>query len=151
MAMVDRKTLVRLLGAWLAALPALRARAAAAILAPKTAWTATNFDVELAGKSWPGVAVRLPDGSLYTACRICPHQGCIFGFETDYALVGDIVGKDFDNPVLFCRCHMSVYDPLHEGRVLNGPAPRPPWRMKAREETGTLTITEIEAGAGEIH
>lgn len=154
---IDRKTLVRLGVAWFAGLfsilaPRRRAQAAARVAAPAQPWAISEFEYEAEGKTFPGLAVRLPgaDRGLYVACRICPHQGCIFGYETDYELVGDVVGKDLSNPVLFCRCHMSVFDPAQGGRVLNGPAPRPPWTFAAEEKDGEVLISSIESGAGEI-
>lgn len=154
---IDRKTFLRFGGAWLAVLscvlaPFRRARAAVRVAAPAKPWDISEFEYEAEGKTFPGLAVRLSgaDRSLYVACRICPHQGCIFGYEADYELVGDIIGQDLPNPVLFCRCHMSVFDPAQGGRVLNGPAPRPPWTFTAEEKEGEIIISSIETGAGEI-
>jgi Rieske Fe-S protein len=154
---IDRKMFLRLGGAGLAASLSVlvgvrRARAAIRVAAPTKPWDISEFEYEAEGKTFPGFAVRLPGGDrgLYVACRICPHQGCIFGYETNYELVGDIIGRDLPNPVLFCRCHMSVFDPAQGGRVLNGPAPRPPWTFTAEEKEGEVVISSIETGAGEI-
>ena len=131
------------------------ARASGGIAAPTKPWDATDFDYAVDGRVFPGIAIRLPGpdgapGGLFTACRICTHQACVFGFETNYQLVGDIVGQALPNPVLFCRCHFSVYDPAQQGRVLHGPAPRPPWLFTAEEKDGALTVTSLEKGAGEV-
>lgn len=123
--------------------------------APVKPWDSTEFGFDVDGRNFPGIAIRLPDaagaaGALFTACRICTHQACVFGYEADYQLVGDIVGQKLANPVLFCRCHLSVYDPMQQGRVLFGPAPRPPWLFDAHEDNGALIVSSLEKGAGEI-
>jgi Rieske Fe-S protein len=162
---IDRKHFLRLAAGLVAGLAAgLSCRATAAADAgsqpvraklPKEPWEKVDFTYARGGRSFPGTAVRLPGkdgeaGALYAACRVCPHQGCTFGYETNYRTVGNIVGKDLENPVFFCRCHMSVYDPLQDGRVLNGPSTRPPWRFAVEENDGELLVTELEEGAGEI-
>ncbi|MGE5538470.1 MAG: ubiquinol-cytochrome c reductase iron-sulfur subunit [Gemmatimonas sp.] len=121
--------------------------------APAKAWETVDFTYERDGREFPGIIVRLPEGQaapFYAACRICTHQGCAFGYETNYRQVGDIVGVDLENPVFFCRCHLSVYDPAHAGRVVSGPAPRPPWQFSVRAEGSDLVVTGLEAGAGDI-
>lgn len=130
-------------------------RAGAGLCAPIKPWDITEFGFDAGGRNFPGIAIRLPDtagtaGALFTACKICTHQACVFGYEADYHLVGDIVGQNLANPVLFCRCHLSVYDPMRQGRVLFGPAPRPPWLFDAREESGALIVSSLETGAGEV-
>ncbi len=157
-----RKDFLRLsIGAPLAAAFAtclgLAARAATTVRVkkPSKAWEATEFTFEKDGRDYPGLALRVPgaDGkpdSIYTACRLCPHESCTFGFETNYQLVGRIIGKELSNPVLFCRCHMSVFDPARGGEVLNGPAKRVPWRFDTVDEGNELHVVALEEGAGEI-
>jgi len=123
------------------------------LAAPVKAWDKVEFIYPGAERNFPGVAVRLPEksgGGLSAVCRICPHQGCVFGYENDYAAVSDIIGIELEHPVFFCRCHMSTFDPAGQGSVLFGPSPRPPWRFTAHEEGGDMIVTAIEAGAGEI-
>ena len=150
------------LGTWLATvvdglLLPRKARAAQSLVmkAPAAPWQVVEFSWTRDERTFPGIAVRLPDasgapGALYTACRLCTHEGCTFGFERDHALVGQIVGVTLANPVFLCRCHLSVYDPLRAGAVVSGPAKRPPWRFDVREQGGEFEITGIEPGAGEI-
>lgn len=157
---MDRKHFLRL--AFTAVIAAVlgafsrRARAAGEelrVAAPVKPWDKVEFTYAGAQRSFPGVAVRLPEKSgsgLCAVCRICPHQGCIFGYETDYATVSDIIGVDLDHPVFFCRCHMSAFDPAEQGSVLFGPSRRPPWRFTLREEGREMVVTAIESGAGEI-
>jgi Rieske Fe-S protein len=157
---LDRKHFLRLAFTAVAAAAvsvfSRRARAAETelrVAAPIQPWDKVEFTYPGAQREFPGVAVRLPEksgGGLCAVCRICPHQGCVFGYETDYATVSDIVGIDLDHPVFFCRCHMSTFDPAAQGHVLFGPSRRPPWRFTAREEGGEMIVTAIEAGAGEL-
>ncbi len=55
----------------------------------------------------------------------CPHLGCIYHWEADQ--------KDFK-----CPCHASVFG--LDGKVLDGPAPRPLDRYISRVEGGKLLI-----------
>lgn len=133
------------------------ARAAGPVRAAKPAktWEAVEFSFEKAGREFPGVAVRVPAAAgqpddIYAVCRLCPHEACTFGYETNYLLVGRIVGKELANPVFLCRCHMSVYDPARGGEVVNGPAKRPPWRFEIRARDEEIEIVGLEDGAGEI-
>ncbi len=131
----------------------VRAATEVRVAAPVKPWAKVEFTYAGPARDFPGVAVRLPEksgGGLCAVCRICPHQGCVFGYETDYATVSDIVGIDLDHPVFFCRCHMSTFDPVGQGKVLSGPSQRPPWRFTVREEGGEMVVSDIEAGAGEI-
>ena len=120
---------------------------------PANVWDASEFVFNDGNRALPGVAIRLPalagsPPALFVACRICPHQGCVFGYERDYDLVGEIIGKDLTNPVLFCRCHMSTYDPARGGQVINGPAPRPPWTFDYKLREATVEVTGVEDGVG---
>ena len=97
----------------------------------------------------PGFAVKLPDGDVVAYSRICPHLGCIFNFVDD----PDVASKGYnyhpaswDGPVFACPCHLSVYDISQNGKVVSGPAPRPPRRFEIKKESGKYTITSLEAG-----
>jgi Rieske Fe-S protein len=54
-----------------------------------------------------------------------------------------------------CPCHLSVYDPLQtqvvdgkpvKGKVVSGPAPRPPRVFNFKEEGTKLVIESVESG-----
>ena len=125
------------------------------IPSPAAPWDAVEFEFEKNGETYPGCAVRLPGkdgkvGEIISVCRICPHEKCVFGYEKNYELVGRMVGATLDNPVFFCRCHMSVYDPAQAGKVLTGPAKRAPWRFTLNERDGALMVAALEEGVGEI-
>lgn len=123
------------------------------VAAPQGDWAKVEFTYPGTSRELPGIAVRLPQnagGGVCAVCKICPHGGCNFGYETDFETVGGIIGKDLAHPVFFCRCHFSTFDPARDGTVLYGPSPRPPWRFEVREEAGALLVTGAEPGAGEI-
>lgn len=92
-----------------------------------------------------GYAVVEANGQTYSLMvnsRICPHLGCIFQYHTPaevcsgFNYCGEQArGKDGHN-LYSCPCHLSVYDPTQTqvanglelpGRVVSGPAPRPPF------------------------
>lgn len=157
-----RSDFIRGLGlSWLAylwapaAVRAARAASAKTIPKPAAPWDAVEFEFEKNGETYPGFAVRLPGqdgkpGEVFSVCRICPHEKCVFGYEKNYELVGRMVGTTLENPVFFCRCHMSVYDPAQAGKVLSGPAKRAPWRFTLEEKDGDLIVASLEEGVGEI-
>jgi Rieske Fe-S protein len=126
------------------------------IPAPMEPWDKVEFSYAADQQSYPGIAVRLPakanakQGELYTVCRICPHQGCPLNYETEYRKVGDMVGASLENPVFFCHCHMSIFDPAQRGKVVYGPANRPPWTFSFRAEKSEIVITGVEKGIGQF-
>ncbi len=126
---------------------------------PKQPWEKVEFSYARGPQVYPGIAVRLPDKpdaaaglpEIYAACRVCPHQGCLFNYEVDYSKIGDITGSTLNNPVFFCRCHMSIFDPAQKGKVISGPANRPPWSFSLRLDNNELIIEGVEKGVGEFN
>lgn len=110
----------------------------------------------------PGYAVRLPksedkDGqpAFIIVNRICPHMGCVFNFLPNPADAAAYNYPGATNPLFACPCHLSVYDPLLtqdvngqaiRGRVVSGPAPRPPRKFEYKIDGDQLVITSLEAG-----
>lgn len=97
----------------------------------------------------PGYIVKLPNGEVVAYSRICPHLGCIFNFvnEREVASKGyNYTPATWDGPVFACPCHLSVYDILQNGKVVSGPAPRPPRKFEIKKEGGTYTVISLEAG-----
>ncbi len=121
-----------------------------------TAWTCQEFtfvqeyvQYNPEGKDYrkiPGYAVKLPSGEVVAYSRICPHLGCIFNFVED----PDECAKKYNyrpqGPVFACPCHQSVYDIANDGKVVSGPAPRPPRKFTIHKEGDTIAITGLEAG-----
>lgn len=104
--------------------------------------------------TFPGYVIRLPDAigqqlglkqNLYAISRICPHEGCPINFyqQKSEAIPIEV---DFLNPLLVCSCHKSVFDPAQGGKVLSGPAPRPPWTFDFIIEKGKIVIKDLERG-----
>lgn len=54
--------------------------------------------------------VRAREGYFYALSAVCPHLGCIANWKGEEGIIA-------------CPCHGSKFD--QEGRVLDGPAPRP--------------------------
>lgn len=110
----------------------------------------------------PGFVVRLPDNQasgqpdFHIVNRICPHMGCVFNFLPIAAEAAAYNYPQAKNPLFACPCHLSVYDPLQKqaieggkeirGKVVSGPAPRPPREFKWEIKGDKLFITEAEAG-----
>ena len=108
----------------------------------------------------PGFVVRLPedkDGKpdFIVVSRICPHMGCVFNFLPDPAEAAAYNYPIAKNPLFACPCHLSVYDPLQtqdvsgkllRGKVVSGPAPRPPRQFSFEMSGAQLIVTALEAG-----
>jgi len=106
--------------------------------------------------TFPGYVIRLPrdvaeksqakDG-LYVLSRICPHEGCPIKFYKDRSEVRQFLPVErFDHPMLVCTCHQSMFDPAENGKVIDGPAPRPPWVFDFDVEKGRIVIKDLEEG-----
>lgn len=119
-------------------------------------WTCIPFTFQQSYKEYnpegmevrkiPGFAVKLPNGDVVAYSRICPHLGCIFNFVKDPQETAK--GYNFlpDGPVFACPCHLSVYDIAQNGKVVSGPAPRPPRKFEIKREGGSYNIISLEAG-----
>lgn len=120
-------------------------------------WTCLEFMFEQSYKEYnpesqevrkiPGFILKLPTGDVMAVSRICPHLGCIFKFVPDPADVAK--GYNYahaTHPMFCCPCHFSVYDPLQNGKVVSGPAPRPPRQFTIQKEAGVYKIVSLEAG-----
>lgn len=123
----------------------------------------------------PGVVVRLPqkitqpwawaaeinkpefvgqESDLIVFSRICPHLGCIYNFVANHSEVTAGYGgykppPERQHALLACPCHLSIYDPGDPqlpGRVLSGPAPRPPRTFLYKIEGNQIVVTDVEPG-----
>lgn len=122
-----------------------------------SAWTCLPFEFQQSYKEYnpevkevrkiPGFILKLPTGEVVAYSRICPHLGCIFNFvpkPEDVAKGYNYAGAK--HPMFACPCHFSVYDPLQNGKVVSGPAPRPPRSFTLKKEGGKYTVLSLEAG-----
>jgi Rieske Fe-S protein len=120
------------------------------------AWTCLPFMFQQTYKEYnpegqevrkiPGFAVKLPNGDVVAYSRICPHLGCIFNFVKDPEECAKGYNFKPDGPVFACPCHLSVYDIAQNGKVVSGPAPRPPRKFDVKRENGKISILSLEAG-----
>lgn len=94
----------------------------------------------------PGFIVKLPNGDIVAYSRICPHLGCVFNFVKDPSECQKGYNYTPNGPVFACPCHLSVYDIAQGGKVVSGPAPRPPRKFDLKKEGDTITVLSLEAG-----
>lgn len=122
----------------------------------------------------PGVVVRLPykirlplawvgdvgleakatESDIYVCSRVCPHLGCIFNYvpnweEVTAAYGGYVPPPNRRHALMACPCHLSIYDPADRdvpGRVLSGPAPRPPRTFVFEIQGENIVVTVVEPG-----
>jgi Rieske Fe-S protein len=84
-------------------------------------------------------------------------MGCVFNFLPDPKEAASYNYPQATHPLFACPCHLSVYDPLQyqspgtggpdiRGKVVSGPAPRPPRQFQWKIEGSKLLITEAESG-----
>jgi Rieske Fe-S protein len=94
----------------------------------------------------PGFIVKLPNKEVVAYSRICPHLGCIFNFVKDPQECAK--GYNFlpERPVFACPCHLSVYDIANGGKVVSGPAPRPPRSFEVKKVGDEYQVLSLEAG-----
>jgi Rieske Fe-S protein len=124
--------------------------------------------------SVPGVAIRLPtkirmpwdwvratgetpqftESEIIVFSRICPHLGCIYNFVRDWREItagygGYVPPRERQHALMGCPCHLSIYDPAdpeQPGRVLSGPAPRPPRTFFYTIEGDRVLVRRVEPG-----
>ena len=125
--------------------------------------------------SVPGVVLRLPqkirlpwdwagsigkpqfvgqESDVIIFSRICPHLGCIYNFVSEWKEVqagygGYTPPDNRKHALMACPCHLSIYDPAdptQPGRVLSGPAPRPPRTFLYEIRGKEIVVTDVEPG-----
>lgn len=107
-----------------------------------------EYNPELAEvRTIPGFIVKLPNGDVEAYSRICPHLGCIFNFVSDPEECAKGYNFKPAGPVFACPCHLSVYDIAQGGKVVSGPAPRPPRKFQLKREGENIEVTSLEAGS----
>jgi Rieske Fe-S protein len=94
----------------------------------------------------PGFIVKTGAGDVVAYSRICPHLGCIFNFVKDPAECAKGYNFKPAGPVFACPCHLSVYDIAQGGKVVSGPAPRPPRQFTLKKEGEEYKVVSLEAG-----
>lgn len=122
----------------------------------------------------PGVVIRLPypirlpvgwakdigqepkvtESDIIVFSRICPHLGCIYNYVPNYKEItagygGYAPPSQRQHALMGCPCHLSIYDPADRevpGRVLSGPAPRPPRTFLFEIQGPNIVVTVVEPG-----
>lgn len=122
----------------------------------------------------PGLVVRLPykirlpwawakdvgkepsiaESDIIVFSRICPHLGCIYNYVSNHKEITAGYGGYTPPPqrqhaLMGCPCHLSIYDPADRevpGRVLSGPAPRPPRTFLFEVQGKDIVATDVEPG-----
>jgi len=130
---------------WLPQICAAQAKTSVTIPLSRLAepWSSVEFTYP-AAEPVPGIIVRLRDGTLYAASRICPHQSCQLLYKTDKQEISDTFEVETGIPVLACPCHFSVFDLAQKGKVLNGPAPRGPVTFELKVAGDRVTVLKME-------
>lgn len=95
----------------------------------------------------PGFIVRLPNNDIVAYSRICPHLGCIFNFVKNPEECEKSYNYKPNGPVFACPCHLSVYDIAQAGKVVSGPAPRPPRKFELQRKDDQIRVVSLEAGS----
>jgi len=94
------------------------------------------------------------ENDIIVFSRICPHLGCIYNFVPNHAEVTAGYGGYKPPPqrqhaLMACPCHLSIYDPAdpqEPGKVLSGPAPRPPRTFLYEIRGEQIIVTDVEPG-----
>ncbi|MGH2452418.1 MAG: ubiquinol-cytochrome c reductase iron-sulfur subunit [bacterium] len=94
------------------------------------------------------------ESNLIVFSRICPHLGCIYNYVSNHAEVTAGYGgyrppKERQHALMACPCHLSIFDPAdpeQPGRVLSGPAPRPPRTFLYEIRGEQIVVTDVESG-----
>lgn len=80
--------------------------------------------------------MRAQEGYFYALSAVCTHLGCIANWKSE------------DN-VIACPCHGSKFD--KEGKVIDGPAPRPlPRFAMILDEQGMLVVDKAVIVSDEV-
>ncbi|MDQ7828993.1 MAG: Rieske 2Fe-2S domain-containing protein [Armatimonadota bacterium] len=101
-----------------------------------------------------GKTPQLQESDIIVFSRICPHLGCIYNYVPNWQEVTAGYGGYVPPPprrhaLMACPCHLSIYDPAdpqQPGRVLSGPAPRPPRTFLYEIRGHQIVVTDVEPG-----
>lgn len=101
-----------------------------------------------------GKTPQFAENDIIVFSRICPHLGCIYNFVANWQEVtagygGYVPPESRKHALLACPCHLSIYDPgdpEQPGKVLSGPAPRPPRTFLYEIRGEQIVVTDVEPG-----
>ena len=101
-----------------------------------------------------GKVPKVTESDIIVFSRICPHLGCIYNFVANWKEItagygGFVPAPSRQHALMGCPCHLSIYDPADKqqpGRVLSGPAPRPPRTFLFEIQGENIVVTDVEPG-----
>lgn len=101
-----------------------------------------------------GKVPKVTESDIIVFSRICPHLGCIYNFVANWKEItagygGFVPPPSRQHALMGCPCHLSIYDPADAklpGRVLSGPAPRPPRTFLFEIQGENIVVTDVEPG-----
>ncbi len=128
---------------WLEIRPVVKVRREALT----SVWQTQPFEARFERK--PGVAgvldgllLRLPyrpgTADVKAFCTLCPHEVCTVRLQFE---------DTNEAPHFVCPCHQSVFDPLDDGALISGPAPRGLYRFAVTSNTSTINVVGVEEAA----
>ena len=81
--------------------------------------------------SEPAVLVRLGQNKVVAFSRVCPHAGCLVGYDSTAEL-------------LVCPCHGAEFDPAKDAEPVAGPTatPLPPIAVAIDKATGEVVLPQ---------
>jgi Rieske Fe-S protein len=89
-----------------------------------------SVKLQPAGRVEPVYVLALDEGGFAALSPVCTHLGCTV---------------DIQGARLVCPCHGSTYD--RQGRVLQGPAPRPLARYRAEVSRDGVLVIDLRGAA----
>lgn len=101
-----------------------------------------------------GKTPKVTESDIIVFSRICPHLGCIYNYVANWKEItagygGYVPPESRQHALMGCPCHLSIYDPADKttpGRVLSGPAPRPPRTFLFEIQGENIVATDVEPG-----
>ena len=118
-------------------------------------WDIVTFDAELSTpkgeRRLQGVLLKTGNDvastdDLRAFCTICPHEICQVEFVEEserYTAIAEVVTGQ---PLFVCPCHFSLFDPIAQGDVIGGPAPRGLYTFAFEVTDNEILVNGIEAG-----
>ncbi len=103
----------------------------------------------------PAFIVRLEGNQIAAYSRICTRHGCILNYVPNPSKFNcgcAPIAKDcccsyqLNNPAMICPVDLSTFDLARDGRVVRGPAPRPPRKFELGKHGNKITVVSLEGG-----
>ncbi len=101
----------------------------------------------------PAFMIQLEKDHFVAYSRICPFRGCVLNWLGNPSKHGCGCADSADacacfsgqtTPVLACPCDLSIFDLVNDGRVIRGPAWRPPRKFDLRRDKERIAVVGLE-------